>query len=228
MIIKNVIPSNDASVDSSTTNISIHFNSNVDLSIGNITIFKASDNSIRQIVSATSEFCKLTADETIINISVISSTFNEYGEKYYVKMDNHFAKTKLYNEPLRGIENGDSRVKHSDEDVTGLIQLTQSATKKFSNFSEPERLNYFDALKQELINKVPVKKSNLILGPKFELANERIIIQLRIGRNTKSDLDTMIKYKSITTFSSGVSNDLDQDFGIKDLPGGPWDNYRTK
>ncbi|KAF0332946.1 hypothetical protein F8M41_018088, partial [Gigaspora margarita] len=170
-MIDNVIPPINSSVNSSTTKISIYFASPVSLSTGNVTIYKASDHSIRQRISATSEFCKLSNDGKVVNISIINSTFNEYREKYYVKMDNNFAKSREYNnEPLGGIESevwilkSESRIKRTDEDVTGLIQLTPDAYKKFNRFSKADQLNYFDALKQELINKVPVQNSNLTLG----------------------------------------------------------------
>ncbi|RIB18255.1 hypothetical protein C2G38_1363726 [Gigaspora rosea] len=230
-MIANVTPSINSSVDSSTTNISIQFIRPVVLSTGNITIYKDSDHTIRQRVSATSEFCKLSEDGITVNIRIISSTFNEYGEKYYVKMDNHFARIKKYNEPLREIKSGvwhlksESRAKYPDEDVTGIIQLIPDASEKFFNFNKSERLNYFDTLKQELIDKVPVKNSKLTLGPKFETVNKSIIVQLRIDRNAASDLGQMITNKLITSFSSNTTNDLD---GFQNMPGGLWDSYGTQ
>ncbi|CAG8467106.1 3108_t:CDS:2 [Dentiscutata heterogama] len=88
-----------------------------------------------------------------------------------------------------------------DEDVTGFIQLTSEADLK--------------ALRQELIDKVPVQNSTLTLGPKFQIVNNSTIIQLHIDGNVASDLDNMIKNKNITTFSSGMTSLLDQDIGFQ-------------
>ncbi|CAG8677286.1 953_t:CDS:2, partial [Cetraspora pellucida] len=254
-MITNVTPSINSSVDSSTTNISIRFFLPVVLSTGNITIYKDSDHTIRQRVSANSGFCELSEDGHTVNISIISSTFNEYNETYYVKMDNHFARNKRYNEPLREIKSRVWQLKSGlntqvmythyiyahlkkklndfhkflvDEDVTGIIQLIPDASEKFFNFNKSERLNYFDTLKQELIDKVPVKNSKLTLGPKFGTVNKSIIVQLRIDRNVASDLGQMIKDKHITSFSSNTTNDLDPNFGFQNMPGGLWDSYGTQ
>ncbi|CAG8508154.1 924_t:CDS:2 [Dentiscutata heterogama] len=230
-MILDVIPPINSRVNSSTTNISIRFISTVYLSTGIITIYEASNHRIRQRVSATSKFCKLSNDGMVVNISIIDSTFNEGGKKYYVKMDNNFAKSRKFNnEPLKGIESeiwileSESRVKRLDKDIIGLIQLAPDASEKFLKFSKTGQSNYFDDLKQEFINKVPVQNSNLTLGPIFEIVNKSVVIQLRIDGNAVSDLNNMIKYKNITTFSSGLTNDLDQNFGFQKITD-PWNGY---
>ncbi|CAG8723416.1 28616_t:CDS:2 [Racocetra persica] len=134
-MIANVTPPINSSVDLSTTKISVNFFLPVYLSTGNITIYKASDHSIRLRVSANSEFCKLSNGGRVVNISIIDSTFNEYGEKYYVKMGNNFVKVRLFNEPLRGIESEGLIFKSvykaspSETAATGLAVLTMDASK---------------------------------------------------------------------------------------------------
>ncbi|RIB25260.1 hypothetical protein C2G38_2241521 [Gigaspora rosea] len=60
LFIKETFPSINANVSSSTTTLNIILIIDVILSAGNITIYKVSDNSVRQRVSATmNEFCKL-------------------------------------------------------------------------------------------------------------------------------------------------------------------------
>ncbi|RIB09449.1 hypothetical protein C2G38_2208911 [Gigaspora rosea] len=80
LFIKETIPPINANVSSSMTTLNITLITNAILSTGNITIYKVSDNSVRQRVSTTmNEFCKLD-DTFYIIIKVINSTFNKYDE----------------------------------------------------------------------------------------------------------------------------------------------------
>ncbi|CAG8850306.1 31046_t:CDS:2, partial [Racocetra persica] len=54
-----ITSSNYGTVDSSTTALNITFNSSVVLSTGFITIYKSSDNTIRQTIPATSDYVKI-------------------------------------------------------------------------------------------------------------------------------------------------------------------------
>ncbi|KAF0555237.1 hypothetical protein F8M41_017625 [Gigaspora margarita] len=106
VFINKTIPSINDSVNPSTTLLNITFNLPVALSAPTsyITIYKASDKSIRQRISTTMhDFLNISSDGLSISIKVIKSTFNEYGEQYIVTMDNNFVKGVDLNEPLRGI-----------------------------------------------------------------------------------------------------------------------------
>ncbi|CAG8795515.1 23932_t:CDS:2, partial [Racocetra persica] len=174
------IPSINDNVNSSTAFLNITFAKFGSLltSTGNITIYKASDNSIRQRVSANMHnFCKISVydDADTISIKVINSTFNEYGERYFVTMDNNFVKRYLDDEPLRGIHDGiwiietrdlDNRKVYSDNKaVMGSVRLTTEASKNILNFSKHNQSYqsaYFDKLLNELANKVPINRNNEI------------------------------------------------------------------
>ncbi|CAG8569363.1 3237_t:CDS:2, partial [Dentiscutata heterogama] len=68
VLIKKTVPSINATVNSSTTALSITFKDRLVLSTGNITIYKASDNSIRQRVSGKmQDFCKIDPDGFTVN-----------------------------------------------------------------------------------------------------------------------------------------------------------------
>ncbi|CAG8583843.1 12748_t:CDS:10, partial [Cetraspora pellucida] len=240
MVIANVTPSINFNVDSSTTNISISFAISVDLSKGNITIYKVSDHSIRQSVSVTSEFCKLSNNSRVVNISIIDSTFNEYGEKYYVKVDHNFAKANasLDNEPLRGIESGVWILK-SKIAATGLAVLTIDASRKFLTLSRNNQSEYFDTLLDELAHKVPVRRERLSSDKKFQYFDEfgQIAISIRIDLPTNetentvpgvfSNLNNRILYKGITTFHTGMTNDLNSTLGFQPHEG-PWDKFKLQ
>ncbi|CAG8558911.1 11509_t:CDS:2, partial [Scutellospora calospora] len=173
IIIKTIPPIN-AVVNSSITTLNITINDTVTLSTGNITIYKASDNSIRQRISATMhEFCNISYDRiyftSFLSITVIKSTFNEYGEQYFVTMDNNFVMDT--NAPLKGIHDGIWILK-SDEAITGSVHLTVDASKKFLNQSA-----YFYPLLNELSVKVPINRSRLSSNNRFyKVLNDQIVI----------------------------------------------------
>ncbi|KAF0433768.1 hypothetical protein F8M41_004987 [Gigaspora margarita] len=76
------------------------------------------------------EFCNVDNYYNVI-VKVINSTFNEYGEQYFVTMDNNFVKDLLVREPLKGI--------HDDEVVMGSVRLTIDASKTFLARSEDNK-----------------------------------------------------------------------------------------
>ncbi|CAG8628027.1 4643_t:CDS:2, partial [Dentiscutata heterogama] len=191
-----------------------------------------------QRVFANSTFCKLSNDGMVVNISIIDSTFNENGTNYYVKIDNNFAKTRTYNEPLRGIESevwfleSVYRASSSDTDATGLAVLTIDAS---NNFSIIDQSKYIDALLDEIADKVPVRRERLSSDKKFQPFDEfgQIAISIRIDlpNNTEntvpgvfSNLNKMILYKNITTFCTGMTNDLNSTFGFRPVVSGD-DSY---
>ncbi|RIB26540.1 hypothetical protein C2G38_235104 [Gigaspora rosea] len=237
VLIEETIPSINANVNSSMTTLNITFNVNVNLSIENITIYKASDNSIRQRVSANMhDFCKLSPDKSTVSITVINSTFNEYGEQYFVTVDNNFVKLEHSdNYPLKGIHNdiwifkSDNRKIYSDKTtktIVGSVHLTTDASKKFLLLSKDNQSAYFDTLLNELANKVPIHRSCLSItyNNRYKMKVDQIAILIcidmtnheteRTALEVFSDLNNMIIYKNITTFSFGVTDDLDHDHGF--------------
>ncbi|RIB20345.1 hypothetical protein C2G38_1204466 [Gigaspora rosea] len=113
IFIKETFPPINANVSSSTITLNITLIFDVILSAGNITIYKVSDNSVRQRVSATmNEFCNIEHSDyphiynSYVIVKVINSTFNEYGEQYFVTMDNNFVKDMDNETPLKGIHDG--------------------------------------------------------------------------------------------------------------------------
>ncbi|CAG8705014.1 5444_t:CDS:2, partial [Dentiscutata heterogama] len=240
VLISQTIPSINATVNSSTTYLNISFNDLIALSTptsnitSNITIYKASDNSIRQRISATMDnFCNIS-EFTVVSIPVIKSTFNEYGEQYFVTMDNNFVQDFFY-EPLKGIHDGiwtlktdilDNQKNDSDKAIMGSVRLTKAASKQFLALHKNKQLERIDNLLNELAKKVPINRSCLSSDNRFYNAfYDQIVILIRININNNkikrtasevfSDINTMITYKNITTFSLNVTNDLDNDYGFQ-------------
>ncbi|CAG8468274.1 17254_t:CDS:10 [Cetraspora pellucida] len=225
-------PPNDGTIDSSTTSLNITFNRSVILSTGSITIYKSSDNTIRQTISATmSDYVKfMDKNHTIVSITILSSTFNQYGENYYLQMDANFVRDEMLSEPLTGINEGIVKFT-SKEAAICLARLTTVATEKFKNLANANKTDYFKALLQEISKKLPVRTELLSTDNNYQYltinSKENAQFAIRVDKtNPKidnyttvpgivSDLDKMIRNKRITTFSNGLTNDLDETYGFK-------------
>ncbi|KAF0501470.1 hypothetical protein F8M41_020001 [Gigaspora margarita] len=228
VLINKTIPSINDNVDSSTTFLNITFNVYIALSMStsNFTIYKASDNSIRQRISATMyDFYKISSEGYTVSIKVINSTFNEDDEQYFVTMDNNFVKYQTFDEPIKGIHDSIWILK-TDNAITGSVRLTRDATKQYSALFKNNQSAYIDNLLNELAEKVPINRSCLKSDNRFHnVSYDQVVILIsidirnneikRIASETSSDLNIMIIYKNITTFSFGITNDLDQDYGFK-------------
>ncbi len=77
------------------------------MSEGNITIFQEDGELIRQIISGNNkDYITIINDEngtTTVNVTIIGSTFSQFDKRYYVLIDNDFVKSRIYKEPLYGL-----------------------------------------------------------------------------------------------------------------------------
>ncbi|RIB22741.1 hypothetical protein C2G38_2033335 [Gigaspora rosea] len=184
-------------------------------------------------------FFNISSDGLSISINVLKSTFNEYDEQYIVTMDNNFVKGAKWNEPLKGIQEGvwvfktdmpKNQKPNQDKTLMGLVRLTQEASKNFSAFKNNQSayIAYIDRLLDDIAKKVPINRSRLnSINKPPKLFQDQIIIPISIDAATHenernaselaSDLAYMIMFKNITSISSGVTNDLDQDYNLRIL-----------
>ncbi|RIB25461.1 hypothetical protein C2G38_2067362 [Gigaspora rosea] len=243
-----ILPPVNTFVDSSTTTLNITFNNTIVLSNGYIFIYKSSDNSVRQRIQAkNSDFVKLLDDHKTVNIKIIGSTFNQFDETYYVQMDANFVKDEKLYEPLTGINEGivvyTSKYKSppSEESAFCVAQLTVNATKRFKTLSETNQTEYFNNMLQEISAKLPVQRERLSTDGHIQYVqsipgtNLQFSISINLTTSSQkgnsvpgviSDLNNMIKYKSITTFSSGLTDDLDSTYGFKEK-GNLFDEFKN-
>jgi hypothetical protein len=94
------------SLDLTDLNLTIYYNQQIKKSIANITIYQYLNNDdiiLRQVVSGLDDLCKLTNDNTAISVKIFNSALHQINAKYGVKVDDNFAVSQLYKEPLLGI-----------------------------------------------------------------------------------------------------------------------------
>ncbi|KAF0526273.1 hypothetical protein F8M41_014106 [Gigaspora margarita] len=199
VFINKTIPSINDSVNSSTNFLNITFNRPVALSAptSNITIYKASDNSIRQMISTTMH----------VFISISSDGFTVNAE---------------WDEPLRGIHDGiwilkSDIIRMAITDIVGLVRLTQEASKKFSA-PQNNQSAYINSLLNDIAKKVPINRFRLSSNNTIQKSNQdQILIPINIDAYTEwhlaSDLSNMIEFKKITTISFGLTYRYNFQFG---------------
>jgi hypothetical protein len=85
--------------------ITVRYNKPVIFSFGNISIYQEIDGGnelLRQTYPGRSKYTSIIND-TIVNINVLSSTFNNPKANYFVTIDDGFVNSKQYNEAIMGI-----------------------------------------------------------------------------------------------------------------------------
>ncbi|RHZ63687.1 hypothetical protein Glove_328g61 [Diversispora epigaea] len=257
-IIDSTYPSINANISNISNltdmgNIMITYNQPVELSDGNIWIYLV-DNSVnqnvtRQFVNANNyEYCSISEDGLTVTVKVIRSTFSYPNGQFYVKVDNNFVKSKVYGEPLKGIDDNIWKFNTNpikDETyagtASGVMRLTKEGTKHYDNLTSTGQADFFFDLQTELSKIIPVDIYRLSSNEKCEIDNnikpnrqKRISLRILSSRSERSvqsiidDLNDMIKYKSITSISLFPTTlYLDEEFGFKPKQN-LWEEYRWR
>ncbi|RIB21037.1 hypothetical protein C2G38_2140865 [Gigaspora rosea] len=223
-----------SNVDSKTNTINITFRNPIILSTGFITIYKSSDNTIRQKVQATmSDYVTINDDHTIVKIKIIGSTFNEKGVDYYVQMDANFVRDEKLYEPLTGIDErivnykSSNNPPSSEEAFIYFSRLIPDATNRFKLLTDSKKAEYFNDLLQDMANKLPIRPALLAIKDGYQYIFNSLQFAIRVNKTNSnldnntvpgivSDINIMIQNKKITTFGDGITNDLDDTFGFKE------------
>ncbi|RHZ63723.1 hypothetical protein Glove_328g122 [Diversispora epigaea] len=257
IIIDSTYPSINANISNISNltdmgNITITYNQPVELSDGNIWIYLV-DNSVnqnvtRQFVNANNyEYCSISEDGLTVTVKVIRSTFSYPNGQFYVKVDNNFVKSKVYDEPLKGINdniwkfNTSPTIEETHPDpVSGALRLTIEGTEYYENLNQTGTYDFFFDLQTELSKILSIDFNRLNSNVRTQidntLPNRQILISLNIRsskneRSVKSiidDLNDMIKYKRITAISLfPTTNYLDEDFGFEPKQN-LWKKYKIR
>ncbi|RHZ82430.1 hypothetical protein Glove_109g149 [Diversispora epigaea] len=241
-------PSINDNISTLTNNITITYYDPVELSDGNITIYKidnSGNNIIRQFVNGikSTDFCSISDDGLTITVKVIKSTFSNPSSQYYIKVGSNFARSQAYKESLMGIYNIWKFNTNTSEEifadkVFGVLRLTAEGTEYYENLNSIGKDQFFVDLHLELSKIIPVNIKRLSSNGKTQIdttvsPSRQIFISLNIESSKEErsvasiidDLNEMIKYKSMTSISlNPTTKYLDEDFGFKPKQN-LWDEY---
>ncbi|CAG8590165.1 8657_t:CDS:2 [Funneliformis caledonium] len=241
MIGGTVIPGND---------IVINFYDQVELSDGNIEIYRMEfgQSWLRQIIPG--EGCFLENDSRTVVVHVYPCTFSVPDMEYYIKMDNNFVKIKAYREPLLGIKEEVWKVyptERTDHDerfhptTSYQFRLTDEGTKAYEEyFSAGNRSDFFNSLLKELADAVPISVDRLDSNKNVErdsdVDNHSYLYLINIViKHVDSeqgvgivfnDIRTLVKNKTYTPIGQGkFTNYLDDTFDSK-VATNLWEQYK--
>ncbi|RHZ84118.1 hypothetical protein Glove_85g122 [Diversispora epigaea] len=238
LLIDSTSPSINASIPNISNltdmgNITITYIQPVELSDGNIWIYRI-DNSVtqnvtRQFVNANNnDFCSVSDNGLTLTVKVIRSTFSYPNSQFYVKVDNNFVRSKVYGEPLKGINDNIwnfntfpiEEESFASGSESGVMRLTIEGAQYYKKLNSTGQDDFIYDLRTELSKIISVNIERLSSSVKN--LNHQIFISLKIQssekeRSVKSiidDLNNMIKYKRITAISLFPNtNYLDEEFG---------------
>ncbi|RHZ82308.1 hypothetical protein Glove_109g323 [Diversispora epigaea] len=258
ILVDSTSPSINANISNISTltdmgNITITYYEPVELSDGNIWIYRIdnsinnnNDNVTRQFVNShNNEFCYISDNGLTVTIKVIRSTFSYPSSKFYVKVDNNFVRSKVFGEPLMGINdniwnfNTNPREETFADTVSGVMRLTAEGTEYYENLNSTGKDQFFTNLHLELSKIIPVNIKRLSSNKKTQVDNtlpsRQIFISLDIESSEErsvasiiDDLNDMIKYKIITSIGLfPTTKYLDEDYGFKPKQN-LWDKYKFR
>ncbi|CAB4410775.1 unnamed protein product [Rhizophagus irregularis] len=224
-IIDATTPKINDTIPMQTPSLSITYESPVELSSGNISIFEVNgkESYFRQSFNGqTMEF--LSSDNNKkITINVFESTFNKPNQLYYVVIEDGFVNHKNTEEPLLGIKKNQWYILTGDS--YGSVKLDIKSSKSFLNLqSEHEKKKIRDNLAIEL--SASVSPDRIKATERYQNDQGQVVLLFSISatddlfkssaNNIMKDLNTLIKFKSYTPIS--LYNNtymLDREYGFQ-------------
>ncbi|CAG8709799.1 16278_t:CDS:2, partial [Acaulospora morrowiae] len=244
-------PPVNESIPLALKSINVTYNIEVTPSLANISIYQRTNTGLgvvdflRQTLPASSPNVRF--NDSVVSIDVLSCTFNQQGQIYFVVIDGNFAKAKEFNEPLLGVGNGTwmFRTKTGNnnsftDDVDVIARLSSSASAFFVALSVSERHNFLNEMLISFSETIPANISRLSIMDRFQYDGEskraQILLKMTI-RSTRDlsqmnsmqiyeDMNMLVTNKSITSlmfYNSTAS--LDSDYGVLRLQN-LWEKYR--
>ncbi|POG81881.1 hypothetical protein GLOIN_2v1762769 [Rhizophagus irregularis DAOM 181602=DAOM 197198] len=142
-------------------------------------------------------------NETIVNVTIISSTFNKLGGSYYVLIEDGFVKRRAFDTPIFGIQrksiwtfitNTAQENSDGNKDVEGKVRLTPEGTAYFLVLDIIKREEFYKNLTDQLANAIPISPKRITTSRKYETdatlpkdSLKQIILTIDIKRYEDSD-----------------------------------------
>ncbi|CAG8519677.1 9308_t:CDS:10 [Ambispora leptoticha] len=225
--------------------ISLTYRYPIVLSSANISIYQYRENGndlLRQTINpqTKSSFCEVSNDPNTITCMILPTTCSLPDAKYYVVVDNNFAKTAGVNEPLFGIKpylwNFTTESVEVDAQYVGsalsLMRLSLEGSTLFKNLTYSEKKKFFDGIQNSLAEILPVDPSRIIPTYKSQADPTNTDLQLLQFKvmpvnnlrqpNVKSiisSVDVLIRNKYMTGLSSdNYMKYSDEAYGFQATP----------
>ncbi|CAG8520254.1 5215_t:CDS:10 [Ambispora leptoticha] len=237
-LVDSTLPAIGQNVPIRTKNISITYNNELELSSGNISIYRVYNDSVylRQTASGFLRWSTLSNNSKTVTLNVLDSTFNQPNSTYFVTLDANYVISKITLEPLMGVDPNiwtfttGSFLNEMYADTTiALLRLTSEATTTFENLSKNEKSDFLRNLTLDITQAIPVEPDRIVATNRYQLdpttEEPQILISLRIiapsdasqsnVESVRRDLDTLIRNKEITPIAFGkYSALLDDTYGF--------------
>ncbi|KAF0533976.1 hypothetical protein F8M41_010284 [Gigaspora margarita] len=222
--------------------ISITYQDSITFNDGSLKIYQKTidgNTTLRQLINTKS--CNLgngcNVSDNVVTLKVLSCAFNNPNAQYYIEVDNNFIKSKLYNEPILGIDPdiwifNTANIQPSSKragDIQGVLRLTNDGTQYFNGLSKEDKDSFFDNLIKELKYLIPTENGRLSTDKhtqKDPNESSKIIISISISEAKGSDKMTttqiqsnlilLITNKEFTGISTGSTTKyLDETYGYQ-------------
>ncbi|KAF0533977.1 hypothetical protein F8M41_010285 [Gigaspora margarita] len=230
------------SLELNSNYISITYQDPITFNDGSLKIYqKTSDGNItlRQLINTKS--CNLgngcNVSGNVVTLKVLSCAFNNPNAQYYIEMDNNFIKSKVYNEPILGIDPdmwifntaNIQLISKRSGDIHGALRLTNDGTQYFNRLNKEAKDSFFDNLIKELTILIPTENGRLNTNKhtqKDPKDSSKIIISVSISEAKGSDkltttqiqsnLILLVTNKEFTGISTGSTTKyLDETYGYQ-------------
>ncbi|CAG8623968.1 1287_t:CDS:10 [Paraglomus occultum] len=235
--------------------VNVSYNVPIIFSTQSLSVYQVNPNSndssgdyLRQRCSARDLSCNILIQNDTIEFTPLSSTFNTPGVQYYVAIDSDYVKQSNISEAVPGILNRQWQFQASvdsgtfSDSVTGLLRLNLDESQHFDSLNNDGKSAFFDDLTNALVDIIPVEPSRLTTSKLFQTTtvgtDDLVLISYTIKKTTDqnqrsandlaNDLDTLVKYKSITPVGMNNSTKfLDETYGFQRTQN-LWDKYKTR
>ncbi|CAG8786665.1 24518_t:CDS:2, partial [Gigaspora margarita] len=233
------------SLELNSNYISITYQDSITFNDGSLKIYqKTSDGNktLRQLINTKS--CNLgngcNVSGNVVTLKVLGCAFNNPNAQYYIEMDNNFIKSKVYNEPILGIDPdmwifntaNIQPISKRSGDIHGALRLTNDGTQYFNRLNKEAKDSFFDNLIKELTILIPTENGRLNTNKhtqKDPKDSSKIIISVSISEAKGSDklsttqiqsnLILLVTNKEFTGISTGSTTKyLDETYGYQRHP----------
>ncbi|CAG8529652.1 2653_t:CDS:10 [Ambispora gerdemannii] len=207
--INTTVPDIGQTISLRTRSLTITYNSKVNLSTGNVSIYKYDSDLLRQETFALGNIAQYDplVGYTNVTIDVFKSTFNQPDTEYYVMVNTGFVERPGNHEAIYGIERNiwhfktESNFKDTHADTaSGLLRLSVNGTNDFETAYYSSGGVIIEDLAKQIAEIIPVSSSRITISNKYQYDPNshpsQILLRMSIGQAValnESDIPDVIE-----------------------------------